>query len=221
MAVLVKICGITSNEAADAAVKARADFAGLVFHRKSPRYLDPHQAASLAERLKDRLRVVALVADAGDEEIAGIAAVVKPDFLQLHGSETPDRVGAIRSRFGVPVIKALAIADSADFAGAAAYGDAADMLLFDAKAPEASMRPGGHGAAFDWQLLRGRTFARPWLLAGGLNAGNVARAIHVSGAPGVDVSSGVETAPGTKSPDMIRAFTDAARNAHFVREAES
>jgi phosphoribosylanthranilate isomerase len=221
MTVLVKICGITSTEAADAAVRARADFAGLVFHRKSPRFLNPHQAGTLAERLKGRLRVVALLVDAGDEEIAGIAAVVKPDFFQLHGSETPERVGAIKSRFGIAVIKALPIAEASDFAQAAAYDDAADMLLFDAKAPEASTRPGGHGAAFDWQLLRGRTFVRPWLLAGGLNAENVARAIRVGGAPGVDVSSGVETAPGVKSPELIRAFTDAARNAQFVREAEA
>lgn len=221
MAVLVKICGITSAEAADAAVKARADFAGLNFYPKSPRALDPHRAGALALRLKGRLRVVALLVDAGDEQIAGISAVVKPDFLQLHGSETPARIGAIKSRFGIPVIKALPIAEAADFANAAAYDEAADMLLFDAKAPESATRPGGHGAAFDWQLLRGRRFSRPWLLAGGLAPDNVARAIAVSGAPGVDVSSGVETSPGAKSPELIRAFVDAARNAQFAREADA
>ncbi|HTW33043.1 MAG TPA: phosphoribosylanthranilate isomerase [Rhizomicrobium sp.] len=216
MAVLVKICGITSVEAADAAVKARADFAGLVFHRKSPRYLDPVHAGIIAGRLKDRVRTAALLVDPSDEEIAGVAVVVKPDFLQLHGSETPARVGAVKSRFGIPVIKVFAIADAGDFANVAAYNDAADMFLFDAKAPEAATRPGGHGAAFDWQLLRGRSFARPWLLAGGLNAENVARAIRTSEAPGVDVSSGVETAPGAKSPELIRSFVEAARNTQFA-----
>jgi len=217
MGVLVKICGITSVEAADAAVKARADFAGMVFHRTSPRYLNPIQAGGIAERLRSRLRTVALLIDPNDDEIAGVVTVVKPDFLQLHGSETPARVGAIKSRFGFPVIKAFSIAEANDFANVAAYDDAVDMFLFDAKAPATATRPGGgHGVAFDWQLLRGRSFARPWLLAGGLNSANVARAIAVSGAPGVDVSSGVETAPGVKNPDAIRAFADAARAAQYA-----
>lgn len=217
MGVLVKICGITSADAADAAVKARADFAGLNFHRTSPRYLDPIRAGVIAERLRGRLRTVALLIDANDEEVAGVITVVRPDFLQLHGHETPARVGAIKSRFGVPVIKAFAIADAGDFATVAAYNDAADMFLFDAKAPAGATRPGGgHGVAFDWQLLRGRSFARPWLLAGGLNADNVGRALKVSGAPGVDVASGVETAPGVKSPELIRSFAEAARAAQFA-----
>jgi len=131
MAVLVKICGINSVEAADAAAKARADFAGMIFHRTSPRYLDPIRAGIVAERLRGRLRTVALLIDPNDEEIAGVVTVVKPDFLQLHGNETPARVGAIKSRFGVPTIKAFAIADANDFASVAAYNDAADMFLFD------------------------------------------------------------------------------------------
>jgi phosphoribosylanthranilate isomerase len=222
MAVLVKICGINSVEAADAAAKARADFAGMIFHRTSPRYLDPIRAGIVAERLRGRLRTVALLIDPNDDEIAGVVTVVKPDFLQLHGNETPARVGAIKSRFGVHTIKAFAIADANDFASVAAYNDAADMFLFDAKAPAAATRPGGgHGIAFDWQLIRGRSFTRPWLLAGGLNADNIARAIQVSGATGVDVSSGVETAPGAKSPELILNFVEAARNTQFVREAES
>jgi phosphoribosylanthranilate isomerase len=138
---------------------------------------------------------------------------VRPDFLQLHGSEAPERVGALRPRFGIPIIKAVAIADAQDVANAARYEAAADMLLLDAKAPDGAMRPGGHGAAFDWQLLRGRKFSKPWLLAGGLDADNVARAIAASDAPGIDVSSGVETAPGIKSPEMISAFVIAARAA--------
>jgi phosphoribosylanthranilate isomerase len=217
MAVLVKICGITGVEAADAAVKARADFAGMVFHRTSPRYLNPVQAGVIAERLRSRLRTVALLIDANDDEIAGVVTVVKPDFLQLHGRETPARVGAVRSRFGIPVIKAFAIAEAEDFANVAAYDDAAEMFLFDAKPPATATRPGGgHGVAFDWQLLRGRSFSRPWLLAGGLNADNAARAIQVSGAPGVDVSSGVETSSGVKSPELIRDFVEAARAAQFA-----
>lgn len=219
MAIQVKICGVTTGEAADAAVKAGADFVGLVCHPGSPRNLDPYLATALSARLKGRVRIVALVADADDEFIAGVTTVIKPDYLQLHGKETPARVGAIKGRFGIPIIKALAIAEAGDFADVAAFESAADMLLLDAKAPESATRPGGHGAAFDWQLLRGRRFSRPWLLAGGLNAGNVARALAISGAPGVDVSSGVETAPGQKSPEMIRAFVEAARNAHFTTEA--
>lgn len=220
MAVLIKICGINSVEAADAAAKARADFAGMIFHRTSPRYLDPIRAGIVADRLRGRLRTVALLIDPNDEEIAGVVTVVKPDFLQLHGNETPARIGAIKSRFGVPTIKAFAIAEANDLANVAAYNDVADMFLFDAKAPATATRPGGgHGVAFDWQLVRGRTFARPWLLAGGLNAENVARAIQVSGAQGVDASSGMETAPGVKSPELIRAFVEAARSVQFAREA--
>ncbi|HXL98770.1 MAG TPA: phosphoribosylanthranilate isomerase [Rhizomicrobium sp.] len=211
MPIRVKICGITSADAADAAVRAGADFAGLAFHPGSPRNLKPEQAASLAARLRGRLRIVALVADAKDDAIAAAVAAANPDFIQLHGRETPDRTGEIRARFGKPVIKAIAVADASDLSQVAAYEMAADMLLFDAKAPERATRPGGHGTAFDWQLLRGRSFSRPWLLAGGLDAGNVARAIRSAQAPGVDTSSGVESAPGVKSPELIRAFVANAR----------
>ena len=216
MAIQLKICGINSVESADAAIRAGADFAGLVFHPNSPRNLARAQAEALAARMRGRLRLVALFADAGDEEIGETARFVRPDFLQLHGSETPERVGALRSRFGIPVIKAVAIADASDVTNAAHYEIAADIILLDAKAPDGAMRPGGHGSAFDWQLLRGRNFSRPWLLAGGLNAENVARAIAACDAPGVDVSSGVEIAPGRKSPDMIASFAAAARSAGFA-----
>jgi phosphoribosylanthranilate isomerase len=217
MTLQVKICGINSAEAADAAVRAGADLAGLVFHPRSPRNLSLEAAAALAGRLRGRLRLVALVVDAGDEEIGRVVKAVQPDFVQLHGSETPERVGAVRARFGVGVIKAVAVADSADFADVARFEDAADMLLFDAKAPAQAARPGGHGTAFDWQLLRGRKFSKPWLLAGGLDAENVARAIPACDAPGVDVSSGVETAPGHKSAQMIADFVAAARGAHYAQ----
>ena len=211
MATLVKICGLNSAEAADAAVRAGADFAGLMFHPRSPRNLKIDVATMLAERLRGRARLVSVFADARDEDMAAAVAAVRPDFIQLHGLESQERVAAIHGRFGARIIRAIAIAEPSDLNIVAKYEDVADMFLFDAKSPSGAVREGGHGAAFDWQMLKGRNFSRPWLLAGGLNAENVARAIEVSGAPGVDVSSGVETAPGMKSPDMIRDFVSAAR----------
>jgi phosphoribosylanthranilate isomerase len=220
MGVQVKICGISSVESADAAVRAGADYVGLVFHAGSRRNLSTEFAGALAEHLRGRVRLVTLVADAGDERIDAIVRAVRPDFLQLHGSETPERIAAIRARFGCPVIKSIAVADASDLADVARFAAVSDMLLFDAKAPQGAERPGGHGAAFDWQLLRGRSISRPWLLAGGLSPDNVARAIASSQAPGVDVSSGVETAPGQKSPELIRAFIEAARSP-FSAEAQA
>jgi phosphoribosylanthranilate isomerase len=220
MGIQVKICGISSAEAADAAVRAGAEFVGLVFHPQSPRRVMPDQAAQLAARLRGRVRIVALLFDPKDEEVAAAFAAARPDFLQLHGRETPERVSDLRTRFGKPVIKAIGVADAADVASAAAYEMVADMLLFDAKAPGCALRPGGHGSAFDWQLLRGRTFSRPWLLAGGLSAENVTRAIHAAEPDGVDISSGVETAPGVKDPEMIRAFIASVRAAELAPEEQ-
>ena len=211
MALLVKICGINSAESADAAVRAGADFAGLVFHPASPRHLALDAGRALAERMRGRVRLVALVADAGDELIADVLKAVKPDLLQLHGKESPARAAALHARFGVPLIKAIAVAEGADLASEPCYEQSCEMFLFDAKAPDGA-RLGGRGVPFDWQLLRGRKFSRPWLLAGGLTPENVARAVATADAPGVDVSSGVETAPGVKSADLIAAFVSAARN---------
>ena len=219
MAVRIKICGINSADAADAAMRAGADFAGLVFHPASPRNLTLEAAASVAGRLRGRAKLAALIADLEDDRIAAIVGAVKPDFLQLHGAESAGRAVAIRAKFGVPLVKVFSVAEASDFDAVPAFDDIADMFLFDAKAPASAARGGGHGVAFDWQLLRGRTFARPWLLAGGLNAGNVARAIEASGAPCVDVSSGVESAPGVKSPAMIAEFSAAARAAQFAVQA--
>ncbi|HEY2444650.1 MAG TPA: phosphoribosylanthranilate isomerase [Rhizomicrobium sp.] len=218
--VQVKICGVTRLEDARAAIAAGADFAGLVFHRASPRHVQPDQANSLAAQLRGRMRVVAVLADATDSAVAQAVSAADPDFLQLHGGETPERAAFIRARFGKPVIKALAIAGETDFARLAAYDDVADMLLFDAKGPAGAVR-GGHGRAFDWQLLRTRTIRKPWLLGGGLDCGNVARAIATAGAPGVDVSSGVEKAPGVKSAEAISAFVAAARAAELERVSPS
>lgn len=213
MAIAVKICGMTTDAGVDAALAAGADYIGLVFHPASPRHLQLPQAAALAGRARGRVRIAALTADADDAALEAIRGAVRPDFFQLHGQESPARADAIRSRFATPVMKALAVAEAADFAPVAAFEQVCEMLLFDAKAPSGANRPGGLGAAFDWRLLQGRKFARPWLLAGGLNAGNIAAAIATSGAQGVDVSSGVESAPGVKDPALIRAFVSAARGA--------
>jgi phosphoribosylanthranilate isomerase len=214
--VQVKICGVNSLDAADAVVASGADYAGLVFFPPSPRHVGYEQAGSLASRLRGRCRIVALVVDAGDAEIEAVVNAVRPDLLQLHGRETAERVAAIRQRFALPVMKAVAVAEAADLVSAAAYDQVSDMLLFDAKPPAHAPSPGGHGAAFDWQLLRNRRFSRPWLLGGGLTPDNVARAIRVCGALGVDCSSGVESAPGIKDAQRIRDFVAAAHSANFV-----
>ncbi|HUO02301.1 MAG TPA: phosphoribosylanthranilate isomerase [Rhizomicrobium sp.] len=211
MSVQVKICGINSAAAADAAIRAGAEFGGLVFFAKSPRHLTLEQAAPLAARMRARLQLTALVVDESDDALAAIAGQIKPDFFQLHGKETPQRVAEIVSRFGIPAIKALAIAEPADLAKASAYEQMAEMFLFDAAPAQDATRPGGHGAAFDWRILKDQTVRRPWFLAGGLNPENVTRAIEVSGAERVDVSSGVESAPGIKSDARIAEFVTAAK----------
>ena len=212
MPVQVKICGINSNTAADAAVRAGAEFGGLVFFAKSPRHLNLEQATPLAARMRGRLKLAALVVDESDNALAAIARSLKPDFFQLHGKETPQRVAEIVTRFEIPAIKALALAEAADVAKAAAYEEMAEMFLFDAAPAAEATRPGGHGAAFDWRMLKDQRIRRPWFLAGGLNPENVARAIEVSGATRVDVSSGVESAPGVKSDARIAEFVAAAKS---------
>ena len=211
MPVQVKICGINSAVAADAARRAGAEFGGLVFFAKSPRNLSLELGARLAERMRGRLQLAALVVDEGDEKLAVIAAQVKPDFFQLHGNETPGRAADIRARFGIPIIKALPVAEHGDLSKASGYDDVAEMFLFDAVPAADATRPGGHGTAFDWRILNGRNFARPWFLAGGLTPENVVRAIEVSGAKMVDVSSGVESAPGVKNESRIAEFAAAAK----------
>ena len=215
MTVRVKICGINSVEAADAAAQEGADFVGLVFFSKSPRRIDCDLANALAIRLRGGPKIVALFANADDSTIAEAVAAAQPDYLQLHGTESPARVGQIAARFGLPIIKAVPIAEAADLSAAQPYGDAADFLLFDAKAPANAERPGGHGLSFDWKVLSGQRIPLPWFLAGGLNPGNVGRAIRASGAEIVDTSSGVEIAPGKKSRQLIAEFVKAARNASY------
>lgn len=213
MTLAVKICGLTSTAAIDAAVSAGAAYGGLVFHPQSPRNLTLEQARTLADHMRGRLRSVALIADRDDAAIEALVKTVGPDLLQLHGSETVQRTAEIRARFGLPVIKVLPIAEPGDLNAAAAYEQVADMLMFDARPPKGALRGGGHGTAFDWKILEGRTFARPWFLAGGLNPDNVARAIALSGASQVDVSSGVESAPGIKDAGRIHDFILAANAA--------
>jgi phosphoribosylanthranilate isomerase len=211
MSISVKICGITTLDAVDAAVAAGADYGGLVFHPKSPRFVALDKAAMLADRMRGRLKIVALIADMDDAGIEALVKSVRPDFLQLHGAETAKRTAEIRARFGVAVIKALPVAEPADLDAVGEYEKAADLLMFDARPPKGATRGGGHGAAFDWKILSGRTFTKPWFLAGGLDPDNVARAIELSGAVQVDVSSGVESAPGVKDPARIAAFINAAK----------
>lgn len=213
MPLLVKICGLRTPEALDAALDAGADQVGFVFFAPSPRNLGYGAARALGERVKGRAGKVALTVDAGDEMLGEIVEALRPDMLQLHGTETPERVVAVRRRFGLPVMKALPIEDGASLSAIRLYADVADKIIFDARPPREATRPGGLGKAFDWRLLEGVDPGIAFMLSGGLDAGNVAEALSITRAPGVDVSSGVERVPGEKNPDKIRAFVRAARQA--------
>jgi len=213
MSIEAKICGINRPEALEAAVAGGAALVGFVFYPRSPRAVTPGQAASLAARAPERLTRVAVLFDPDDETLAGVVAALAPGLLQLHGAETPRRVAEIKERFALPVMKAIKVATAADLEPVAGYAGVVDRLLFDAKAP-ASMKdalPGGNAIAFDWRLLAGQRWPRPWMLSGGLDADNLAEAVAVSGASAVDVSSGVETSPGVKDPAKIKAFLEAAK----------
>jgi phosphoribosylanthranilate isomerase len=207
-----KICGVTDASAADAALDGGARFIGLVFFPGSPRHLSFGTAASLASRVRGRVDTVAVTVDASDALLEHIASAVQPDWIQAHGHEPPSRVAALRRFAGKGVIKALGVARAEDLAPAAQFAAACEMFLFDAKAPAGADRPGGNAAAFDWKIMAGQRFSRPWLLSGGLGPGNVLEAIAASGAALVDVSSGVESAPGLKDPGLIAQFLAASRN---------
>jgi len=211
MALTVKICGLTTPQALDVALESGADLVGFVFFPPSPRNLGLEAARVLGERVKGRAGKVALTVDANDETLLGIVDALKPDLLQLHGKETPERVVAVRTRFRLPVMKALPIAERADLSPIRLYAQVADRLLFDARPPKEATRPGGLGRRFDWTLLAGINPGVPYMLSGGLDAGNVAEALRITRAPGVDVSSGVESAPGVKDANKIREFIRAAR----------
>ncbi len=207
----VKICGLKTQAALEAALEGRADYVGLVFFPPSPRNISPTAAKELAAMARGRARVVALLVDADDAWIDAVVAAADPDFLQLHGDETPQRVGEVRRRWGKAVIKAVKAKTEADVRAAQAYRGVADILLFDARPPEGADRPGGHGTPFDWSILGAA--AHPFMLSGGLTPDNVAEAIRATGAEMVDVSSGVERAPGVKEPELIRRFLEAAKGA--------
>jgi len=210
---IVKICGIKDLAAMDAALEAGADMVGLVFFPASPRNVTPIDASSLAARARGRAKVVARSVDADDKLIDAIETSIAPDLHQLHGSETTARVSELRSRTKKQVMKAIPVANAADLAPLASYEAVADWILFDAKAPKDATRPGGHGQPFDWSLLKNVKHAKPVMLSGGINPGNVAQAIAEVRPDAVDVSSGVESAPGVKDREKIFAFVRAARSA--------
>lgn len=213
MTTRVKICGIRTKEAMTAALDAGADDIGLVLFPPSPRNVSLDEAKALADAARGRARIVVLTVDADDALLAAIATEIRPDVLQLHGNETAESVRNIRRRFAIPVMKAIKVATAGDAKLALDYADAADLILFDARPPKGADRPGGHGATFDWTALDDVKDRVAYMLSGGLTPANVGEAIRATGAEAVDVSSGVESAPGVKDPSLIRAFIAAVRAA--------
>lgn len=213
MHVEIKICGLTDETGVDAACGAGADLVGFVFFKKSPRHVTLATARDLASRVAGRAGTVALTVDADDATLDAIVEAVSPDYLQLHGAESPERCAEIRRRYARPVIKAFGIADAADVARIPSHFGAIDRILVDAKPPRDATRPGGLGQRFDWGLLDVLGAHLPLMLSGGLDATNVGEAIAIAGPDGVDVSSGVESAPGRKDPALIRDFVAAVRAA--------
>jgi phosphoribosylanthranilate isomerase len=211
MSLIVKICGLSTRETLDVALDAGADMVGFVFFPPSPRHLSLETARDLGKHVKRRATKVALTVDADDATLANIVETLQPDILQLHGIETVARLRDIKQKFGLPVMKVLAVATASDLASLPGYAAVSDRILFDARAPKDATRPGGLGAVFDWHVLEKLDLALPFMVSGGLNAGNVTDAVRVSRAGGVDVSSGVERSPGIKDPEMIRSFIRAAR----------
>jgi len=211
MPLLVKICGLSTRETLDTALEAGADMVGFVFFPPSPRHLSLETARELGRQAKGRATKVALTVDADDATLENIVETLRPDLLQLHGKETIARVRDIKAKFALPVMKVIAVETSADLAVLPGYASVADRILFDARAPREATRPGGLGAVFDWHVLEDLDLKVPFMVSGGLRAGNVGEAVRVTRAGGVDVSSGVERAPGLKDAEMIRAFIKAAR----------
>lgn len=213
MNVKVKFCGLSRPEDISAAIAAEAAYVGFVFFPKSPRCVSLDTARALSLSVPSGIAKVALTVDADDATLDAIVNAVPLDMLQLHGHETPERVSALRSRHGLPIMKAVGVSDAADLEVLDTYGRVADQLLVDAKPPKGADLPGGNGLAFDWRLIAGRRWPVPWILAGGLTAANVAEAVRLTGARQVDVSSGIESAPGVKDAGLIAAFAAAAKGA--------
>jgi phosphoribosylanthranilate isomerase len=211
MSLLVKICGLSTRETLETALDAGADMVGFVFFPPSPRHLSLQLARELGHQVKRRALKVALTVDADDAMLDNIMDALSPDILQLHGKESVARLRDIKQKFGRPVMKALPVETSADLAALPGYAAVADRILFDARPPKDATRPGGLGAAFDWRLLEKLDLDVPYMVSGGLHAGNVAEALRLTRAGGVDVSSGIESAPGVKDPELIKAFIRASR----------
>ena len=210
----IKICGLKTGEAIDAALDGGASHVGFIFFPKSPRNVDPAEAGRLREAARGKAKAVAVTVDAGDAALDAIVEAMSPDMLQLHGHESPARVAEIRNRYGLPVMKALAIREAADLQAVKPYLGVADRFLLDAKPPAGSELPGGNGVSFDWSLLAGLDANVDYMLSGGLNAENIGEALRVANPPGLDVSSGVESAPGVKDERLIAEFFRAVRSGH-------
>ena len=208
-----KICGLSTAETVAACIEGRADFIGFNFYRPSPRYVTPEQAAALAVPARGKCKIVAVVVDPTHQELFDIVRLLQPDYVQAHGGEPAYRINEMARQAGRPMIKVVSVSDAADIAAASGFDGMVEHLMFDARPPKDSALPGGVGARFDWDLLKDMRFQRPYFLAGGLDPWNVAEAVQRSGAPMVDVSSGVERGPGLKDPALIAAFLDAARRA--------
>jgi phosphoribosylanthranilate isomerase len=215
----IKICGLKTDAALGAALAGGASHVGFIFFPKSPRYVEPSEAGRLREAARGKAKAVAVTVDADDAFLDAIVAAMRPDMLQLHGSESPQRVAELKARHGLPAMKAFALREAADLAAIAPYRGVADRLLFDARPPKGSQLPGGNGVSFDWRILADLEPGTDYLLSGGVNAVNVGQALRLAGPPGFDISSGVESAPGVKEPALIEAFYRAVRAAERSRAA--
>ncbi|QKC93632.1 phosphoribosylanthranilate isomerase [Mesorhizobium sp. NZP2298] len=219
MALDIKICGLKTDQAMAAALAGGASHVGFIFFAKSPRYIEPAQAGRLREAARGKALAVAVTVDATDAFLDGIVENMQPDILQLHGSETPERVAELKVRYGLPVMKALPLSEVADLDRIKPFIGVADRFLFDAKPPRGSVLPGGNGVAFDWRILAGLDAGVDYMLSGGLNAANIGDALRLANPPGIDISSGVESAPGVKDPALIEQFFRAVRAARDDRAA--
>ncbi|RWN35097.1 MAG: phosphoribosylanthranilate isomerase [Mesorhizobium sp.] len=219
MALDIKICGLKTDAAMAAALAGGASHVGFIFFAKSPRYVEPAEAGRLREAARGKATAVAVTVDASDAFLDEIVAQMQPDMLQLHGAETPERVAEVKARYGLPVMKALPLSEAADLERIKPFIGISDRFLFDAKPPKGSELPGGNGVAFDWRILAGLDGGVDYMLSGGLNAANIGDALRLADPPGIDISSGVESAPGVKDPALIEQFFRAVRTARNTRAA--